>query len=479
MIRDYADSLLTIMILQGMMTNCWFKVKLNVCRPSKGEIGLAFQHPVQPGNQSGGWMARQKHLEIAKAAAAATPTGIRRSTSAATITNANTDDANNKKTFSMSEVREHASKDSAWIVVHDHVYDCTAYLEDHPGGADSILINAGTDCTEEFDAIHSDKATALLDAYRIGDLVTDDASSVHSASGLPHLDPIRETSADDVTASLSTALPVVALADPREKVPCRLVERKELSRDVRLLRFALPSPDHTLGLPVGKHVLVCATINGKPCMRAYTPTSAPDSAGHFDLLVKVYFSNEHTDFPTGGVMTQHLDSLPVNSVIDVKGPRGHVEYAGRGTFLLNGGRTRRHVRRLAMVAGGSGITPMYQVIQAVMRDQPEDATEMHLVYANRTEDDIMLRGELDRWAAERPDRLKVWYVVGKVKRLEERWEYGVGHITAAVLRDHLPEGGDDGDTLALVCGPPPMVQLAVTPNLQKMKYDASSSVVIF
>jgi nitrate reductase (NAD(P)H) len=223
MIRDYADSLLTIMILQGMMTNCWFKVKLNVCRPSKGEIGLAFQHPVQPGNQSGGWMARQKHLEIAKAAAAATPTGIRRSTSAATITNANTDDANNKKTFSMSEVREHASKDSAWIVVHDQVYDCTAYLEDHPGGADSILINAGTDCTEEFDAIHSDKATALLDAYRIGDLVTDDASSVHSASGLPHLDPIRETSADDVTASLSTALPVVALADPQEKVPCRLV----------------------------------------------------------------------------------------------------------------------------------------------------------------------------------------------------------------------------------------------------------------
>ena len=96
-----------------------------------------------------------------------------------------------------------------------------------------------------------------------------------------------------------------------------------------------------------------------------------------------------------------------------------------------------------MVAGGSGITPLYQVIQAVLRDQPEDRTEMHLVYANRTEDDILLRGELDRWAAEHPDRLKVWYVVSRVKRPDNGWKYGVGFVTEAVLREHLPEGGDD------------------------------------
>ena len=55
---------------QGMMNNCWFKVKVNVCRPHRGEIGLVFEHPTQPGNQTGGWMARQKHLELAEAAAA-------------------------------------------------------------------------------------------------------------------------------------------------------------------------------------------------------------------------------------------------------------------------------------------------------------------------------------------------------------------------------------------------------------------------
>ncbi|EEC83709.1 hypothetical protein OsI_29535 [Oryza sativa Indica Group] len=267
----------------------------------------------------------------------------------------------------------------------------------------------------------------------------------------------------------------VALSSPRDKVPCQLVDKKELSRDVRLFRFALPSSDQVLGLPVGKHIFVCASIEGKLCMRAYTPTSMVDEVGHFDLLIKVYFKNEHPKFPDGGLMTQYLDSLPVGAYIDVKGPLGHVEYTGRGEFVING--KPRNARRLAMIAGGSGITPMYQVIQSVLRDQPEDTTEMHLVYANRTEDDILLRDELDRWAAEYPDRLKVWYVIDQVKRPEEGWKYGVGFVTEEVLREHVPEGGDD--TLALACGPPPMIKFAVSPNLEKMKYDMANSFIVF
>jgi nitrate reductase (NAD(P)H) len=120
---------------------------------------------------------------------------------------------------------------------------------------------------------------------------------------------------------------------------------------------------------------------------------------------------------------------------------------------------------------------MYQVIQAVLRDQPEDETEMHLVYANRTEDDILLRDELDRWAAEYPDRLKVWYVIDQVKRPEDGWKFSVGFVTEDILRAHVPEGGDD--TLALACGPPPMIKFAISPNLEKMKYDMANSFISF
>jgi hypothetical protein len=41
------------------------------------------------------------------------------------------------------------------------VYDATPFLEDHPGGADSIIIVAGQDATEDFNAIHSKKVSRV------------------------------------------------------------------------------------------------------------------------------------------------------------------------------------------------------------------------------------------------------------------------------------------------------------------------------
>jgi NAD(P)H-flavin reductase len=63
-----------------------------------------------------------------------------------------------------------------------------------------------------------------------------------------------------------------------------------------------------------------------------------------------------------------------------------------------------------MIAGGTGITPMYQVIQAVLKNS-EDSTQLSLLYANVSPDDILLRDELDALAAAHPN-FKVWYTGG-------------------------------------------------------------------
>ena len=62
-----------------------------------------------------------------------------------------------------------------------------------------------------------------------------------------------------------------------------------------------------------------------------------------------------------------------------------------------------------MLAGGTGITPMYQVINAILRD-PSDRTQLSLVSANVGEDDILLRRELDTLAATH-DNFRVHYVL--------------------------------------------------------------------
>jgi len=74
------------------------------------------------------------------------------------------------QSYTLEEVAQHSGSENPWIVVNNRVYDCTEFLRLHPGGADSILINAGTDSSEEFDAIHSVKAWKMLDKYYIGQL---------------------------------------------------------------------------------------------------------------------------------------------------------------------------------------------------------------------------------------------------------------------------------------------------------------------
>ncbi|NXV71715.1 NB5R2 reductase, partial [Atlantisia rogersi] len=46
---------------------------------------------------------------------------------------------------------------------------------------------------------------------------------------------------------------LVTLQDPLAKYPLRLVDKEEISHDTKKFRFGLTSPDHTLGLPVGKY----------------------------------------------------------------------------------------------------------------------------------------------------------------------------------------------------------------------------------
>jgi cytochrome-b5 reductase len=48
-------------------------------------------------------------------------------------------------------------------------------------------------------------------------------------------------------------------------------------------------------------------------------------------------------------------------------------------------------------------------------DNPADKTKVSLIFANVSEDDILLNKKIDKMAAQHPDRFKVYYVVDKPK----------------------------------------------------------------
>ncbi|CAB4392018.1 unnamed protein product [Rhizophagus irregularis] len=432
--------------LTGMMNNCHFKVKISTVTNGK-DVALRFEHPTQAGSNPGGWMVKQEQP------ASETNDTIKKPP-VLTINNTS------KGLFTMKQVEKHNSEEDCWIVIEKKVYDCTKFLNDHPGGVDSILINTGMDCTEEFNAIHSIKAKNMLADYYIGDLTED--STVTSTS-----------STTTIPKSITTNEDSLIVLNPKVWLSCPFIEKKIISHNTRIFRFALQSNKHSLGLPVGNHIFIRASINNQAVIRAYTPiTTSHDPPGYIDLLIKVYFKNENPQFPDGGLMSQYLESLNVGDKIDIKGPIGSFNYIGRGQYRIKRASNNKNCKQIGMIAGGTGITPMYQIIQSVLSD-PDDPTELSLIYANRTEKDILLRNELDELVKRNP-RFKIYYVLS---RPSSNWEFGTGYVTEEIIRKNISPPSPPSRNIALLCGPPPMLESCI-PNLEKIGF-ANDEIIKF
>ena len=219
-------------------------------------------------------------------------------------------------------------------------------------------------------------------------------------------------------------------------------------------RFKLPRSNDILGLPIGQvlvfgtllltmqHITVACTIDGKEISRSYTPTSSDDEVGYFDLLIKVSLHLAVTDiqsYSTGNV-SKYVGNMKIGDTIKVKGPKGQMMYRPG------------LVRALGMIAGGTGITPMLQIIRAILKN-PADKTQISLIFANVNEEDILLRKELEQLAKDHKGQFKLYLVLNNPPA--EDWDGGVGFVTEDMIKEHCPKPAKD--IKVLMCGPPPMI----------------------
>ncbi|KDO32645.1 hypothetical protein SPRG_02346 [Saprolegnia parasitica CBS 223.65] len=216
---------------------------------------------------------------------------------------------------------------------------------------------------------------------------------------------------------------------PGEWRSLRVLSNEKLTHNTHKVRLEFPSETDTSGMKVASFVMAKASLNGKNVIKPYTPTSAPTQAGFLDLIVKGY---------PNGSMSKHIVELQAGDSLDIKGPLMKFPYVAN---------SRKHV---GMVAGGSGITPMLQVALEILRN-PEDHTKVTLIFANQTEDDIILRDELATYERMYPG-LKVIHILSKPS---ESWTGLTGRVDKDLLEKHLPAPA--ADNLVLVCGPPGMM----------------------
>jgi cytochrome-b5 reductase len=232
---------------------------------------------------------------------------------------------------------------------------------------------------------------------------------------------------------------------PDEWTALRLRSKQCLGGSVYEFSFELPSPFDTLPLAPGQAVSVRAILNGEECIRYYSPISRTNQPGHLDLPIKVE--------PDNGMMSRHLYFLKPGDTLQFKGPVGGFDFSV----------TDGSVKKVAMIAGGVGISPMIQVIRHVLHcDAPTDLT---LVWGCERPGDIVYKQTLDRMASLH-DNLKVVYYVDKPPA-DGSWTGEVGFIDRAAIEKHVCPPSDD--LKIIICGPYRMCQ-AMKALLKQMGY---------
>jgi ferredoxin-NADP reductase len=111
---------------------------------------------------------------------------------------------------------------------------------------------------------------------------------------------------------------------------------------------------------------------------------------------------------THGLMSKFLGSMAVGDSINVRGPFGHFNYEPSSHNQVN------------MIACGSGITPMYQVLHSIAHNT-NDTASARLLYGNKSENDIALKQELEHLATQLGEsRMHITHALTEVRTSIQR-----------------------------------------------------------
>ena len=179
----------------------------------------------------------------------------------------------------------------------------------------------------------------------------------------------------------------------------------------------------------------------------------------------LFFIIQHYD---NGKMSQHLKHMEVGDTIEFK----HIDFNVKiqAPFAQ---------KRIGMIVGGTGITPMIQALHAILGDDKCD-TKVVMLYGSRISTDILAGDLLKAWEEMYPERLEVVHVLSHEPD-DSDWKGKKGFINKDLIQQKFAPPSEGNDVLIMVCGPPPMYNAfcgprdtkEVTGILDEIGYDSS------
>ncbi|MBU3678082.1 MAG: hypothetical protein FGM32_00555 [Candidatus Kapabacteria bacterium] len=206
----------------------------------------------------------------------------------------------------------------------------------------------------------------------------------------------------------------------------------------------------TFAYRAGQYIKVQVDGNGSTEEHAYSLCSSLEAGEPLTIAVK------RSDASSVAARVQAM--LYAGNTVMVCPPKG--------TFGIH--LDPSHNRTIVLVAGGSGVTPLWAIAKSVLVVEP--LSRVLLVYANASADEVMFARELERLRSEVAERLVIAHVLESLVGAEVLTADAVHHgrITVETLSHTIaPAIIADSSTEYLLCGPGGMID-AVSENLQLM-----------
>jgi ring-1,2-phenylacetyl-CoA epoxidase subunit PaaE len=229
----------------------------------------------------------------------------------------------------------------------------------------------------------------------------------------------------------------------------RIVEE---TADSKSVYFAIPTElKETFSYQSGQYLTLKFSVNGEEYRRAYSICTSP-LEGDTAVTVKRV---------KNGVISNHInDTIVSGSSIEVMPPQGK--------FTVKLDHDNKHDYYL--YAGGSGITPMISIIKTIIEKEPKSAC--HLLYANRNEESIIFKEELEKLQSRYAGQLTLRHILSEPKqekaggigglfgKKKSTWSGWSGFIDKSNITKFLEEHPSVGKMQKhLICGPGPMMDM--------------------
>jgi propane monooxygenase reductase component len=203
-----------------------------------------------------------------------------------------------------------------------------------------------------------------------------------------------------------------------------------LTHDIRRLVLRLREPDR-ISFHAGQYMdIAIPGADGEH--RSFSMANTPGEPDRLEFMIKLYEGGHFSGLLANG------HGIKVGDELTCTGPYG--------VFTLRDSSPRR----LVFIAGGAGMAPVMSLLRSMA--EKGTARPATFYYGARTEDDLFALEELERLCGSVPD-------LRFVPALSDaEWDGETGLITDVV--DRMEEDLTEVD--AYLCGPPPMVDAAIS-----------------